>query len=205
LYPEIALFSPTTQQGCVAVGRVRTQAYAVRRQADSFAPMPKPRVYVETTIPSFYYDFRDSPAVVQRREVTRAWWADAWRRYELVTSSVVLDELARGNSNRVPARLGLLQPLPTLSFVPQLTGIVQTYLAHKLMPANPPEDALHLALASWHRCDFIVTWNCRHLANPRKAVHVRKINTRLGLYVPRLATPEELLEEHDERRMDGSG
>lgn len=168
--------------------------------------MPKPRVYVETTIPSFYFDSRESAAVVERRLITRKWWTDAWLRYDLVTSSIVLDELARGGGERILLRVGLLQPLPRVPLVPQVTGIAQTYLANKVMPANPPEDALHLALASWHRCDFIVTWNCRHLANPNKAVHIRRINTQLGLYVPRLVTPEELLEgEQDERRMDGSG
>lgn len=156
--------------------------------------MLKPRVYVETTIPSFYYDLRDSPAVVVRREITRNWWTDAAQRFELVTSSIVLDELAKGQSDRVPLRLGLLQSIRTIPFVPDVAGVVQTYRAHKLMPANPPEDALHLALASWHHCDFIVTWDSRHLANPNKAVHIRRINTRLGLSVPRLVTPGDLLE-----------
>jgi predicted nucleic acid-binding protein len=152
-------------------------------------------VYVETTIPSFCYDFRDSPAVVTRREATRTWWADAADQYELVTSSVVLDELGRGSSDHVSLRLALVQSLRPLPLVPEVAEIVQTYLTHRLMPANPPEDALHLALASWHECDFIVTWNCRHLANINKAAHIRRINTMLGLWVPRLVTPAELLEE----------
>lgn len=83
----------------------------------------------------------------------------------------------------------------TLDYVPRVTEIVETYLRHKLMPANPPEDAWHLALASFHDCDLIVTWNCRHLANPNKAGHIRRINSLLGLDVPRLATPLELVEE----------
>lgn len=156
--------------------------------------MPKPRVYVETTIPSFYYDFRDSPAITLRREMTRRWWADAAERYELLTSGIVLDELAVGRSDHVPLRLALIAKVEVLAYVPQVTVIVETYLSHKLMPAKPPEDAWHLALASFHRCDLIVTWNCRHLANPNKAGHIRGINTRLGLSVPRLATPQELLE-----------
>ena len=157
--------------------------------------MPKPRVYVETTIPNFYYDFRDSPEVVLRREVTRRWWETAGGRYELVTSGVVLDELANGTSDRVPLRLALLVGIPALTYVPQVTGIVQTYIKHKLMPAKPPEDAWHLALASFHGCDLIITWNCRHLANPNKAGHIRRINTLLGLSVPRLVTPLDLLAE----------
>jgi predicted nucleic acid-binding protein len=157
--------------------------------------MPKPRAYVETTIPSFYYDFRESPAVVSRRTATRRWWETAAERYELITSTIVLAELSRGTSDHVALRVALLTDIPMVSVIPPVTSITDTYLAHKLMPANPPEDAWHLALASFHDCDLIVTWNCRHLANPNKAGHIRRINTRLGLNVPRLVTPLELLEE----------
>lgn len=156
--------------------------------------MPRPRAYVETTIPSFYYDFRESPAVVSRRDATRRWWADAADRYELFTSTVVLSELSRGSSESVALRVALLTEVSIVPIVPPVIEITDVYLRHKLMPAKPPEDAWHLALASFHDCDLIVTWNCRHLANPNKAGHIRGINTRLGLSVPRLATPLELLE-----------
>ena len=66
------------------------------------------------------------------------------------------------------------------------------------MPAKPHGDALHLALASYHKCDFLVTWNCVHLANAKKFDHIRIINNRLGLFVPTLVTPLELLGENDE-------
>ncbi|HST60901.1 MAG TPA: type II toxin-antitoxin system VapC family toxin [Longimicrobium sp.] len=166
--------------------------------------MPKLRAYVETTIPSFYYDFRESPAVVSRREATRRWWADAAERYALVTSAIVQKELAAGTSGRVPLRLALLAQMPTLEFTLPVAEIVRHYLQHKLMPAKPVDDAVHLALASYYGCDLIVTWNCRHLANPNKAVHIRRINAGLGIAVPRLVTPQELLQEEksDERRMD---
>jgi hypothetical protein len=66
------------------------------------------------------------------------------------------------------------------------------------MPADPAGDALHLALASYHKCDFLVTWNCQHLANANKFGHLRRVNGMLGLYVPVLATPLQLLGEPDE-------
>jgi predicted nucleic acid-binding protein len=154
--------------------------------------MPKPRVYVETTIPNFYYDFRDSPAVTTRREATRLWWATAAERYELVTSTVVRDELNAGTSTAVAMRLTLIADLPVLESPPAIDAIVDVYLAHKLMPAKPLGDAVQLALASYYQCDFIVTWNYRHLANPNKAVHIARINARLGLPVPRLVTPLDL-------------
>jgi hypothetical protein len=66
------------------------------------------------------------------------------------------------------------------------------------MPADPAGDALHLAPASYHKCDFLVTSNCRHLANANQFAHLRPLNTLLGLFVPALVTPLELLGESDE-------
>lgn len=61
------------------------------------------------------------------------------------------------------------------------------------MPQDPLGDALHLALASYHKCDFLLTWNCQHLANANKFNHIKRINTMLGLFIPILTTPLELL------------
>jgi predicted nucleic acid-binding protein len=157
------------------------------------------RIYIETTIPSFYFEARSEADMVARREWTRRWWRDAGTRYELVTSVAVLDELARGD---FPARedcLRLLQALPLIPIDQAVTEIVETYVARKVMPADPVGDALHLAVASYHRCDFLLTWNCRHLANANKFDHIRRVNTMLGLLVPALVTPLELLGNDDEQ------
>lgn len=155
--------------------------------------MPNPRVYVETTVPNFYHDSRTAPEIVARREWTRQWWAGAADRYELVTSVAVIDELSAGSIEQNHDRLALVSTLPLLAVEPEITQIVTAYLIHKVMPADPAGDALHLALASFHKCDFLVTWNCRHLANANKFGHIRRINTLLGLFVPALVTPLELL------------
>jgi hypothetical protein len=70
------------------------------------------------------------------------------------------------------------------------------------MPANPTGDALHLALAYSHKCDFLVTWNCEHLANANKFGHIRRVNTMLGLFVPSLVTPMELFGGSHERETE---
>ena len=159
--------------------------------------MTKPRVYVETTIPSFYHEARTAPEIVARRAWTRQWWDIAPNRYELVTSAAVLDELAGGLPMRSSERLSLVQNLPLLPLEAAIVDIVQTYHQHKLMPIDPAGDALHLALASFHKCDFLITWNCQHLANANKFGHIRRINTMLGLFVPAIVTPLELLGEGD--------
>ena len=74
--------------------------------------------------------------------------------------------------------------------------IVEAYITRKLMPNDPTGDALHLALASFHRGDVLATWNCRHLANASKFDHIRRVNGILGLMVPSLVTPLELLAEN---------
>jgi hypothetical protein len=166
--------------------------------------MAKPRVYVETTIPSFYHETRSAPDIVARREWTQQWWGNATERYELVTSPAVLNELTSGPPERREEWLSLVRGLPLLPIEPAIAEIVQAYVRHKLMPADPGGDALHLALASYHKCDFLVTWNCQHLANANKFGHLRRVNTILGLFVPALVTPLELLGGSDETKPERS-
>ena len=154
-------------------------------------------VYVETSIPSFYHEVRADPEMLARRQWTREWWQHARGRYELVTSPAVVDELERGDYPSRASCLELIAPLRLLAVEPAVVEIAETYIARHVMPADPAGDALHLALASFHRCDFLVTWNCQHLANANKFGHIRRVNTLLGLYVPLLVTPLELLAEVD--------
>lgn len=156
--------------------------------------MSKPRVYVETTIPNFYFDRRTGAAAVERRDWTREWWNGAASRYELMTGAPVLSELLAGiRTPRVDLRVRMVGNLPLLIPDAAVEETVRTYIHNKLMPARPSQDAEHLALASHHDCDFIVTWNCRHLANPNKARHLQRINSMLGLHIPAIVTPRDLL------------
>lgn len=152
-----------------------------------------PRVYIETTIPSFFYERRREAAMVARRDWTRAWWEEASGRDELVTSEAVIEEVERGDFYGREDCLQLVSDLPLLKIDQAVMEIVNTYLRHRVMPRDPKGDALHLAIASYHRCEFLATWNCRNLANPNKFGHIRRINSMLGIQVPALVTPYELL------------
>jgi predicted nucleic acid-binding protein len=160
--------------------------------------MPLALVYVETSVPSFYHTTRAGAAAVARRDWTRRWWSFARERYSLVSSDAVLDELGRGDYPSREAALELARELQLLEMAPAVAEIVDAYVRHRLMPEDPAGDALHLALASYHKCEFLVTWNCQHLANANKYGHIRRVNNLLGLYVPVLATPLELLGENYE-------
>ncbi|MEN8220522.1 MAG: hypothetical protein ABFS56_30070 [Pseudomonadota bacterium] len=111
-----------------------------------------------------------------------------------MTGSPVIEELEKGNYPSKDLTLKLIADLPILPVEDFIDSIVKEYISHYLMPHNPLGDALHLALASYHRCHFLLTWNCTHLANANKFEHIRHVNNLLGLFVPILTTPAELPE-----------
>lgn len=154
-----------------------------------------PRVYIETTIPSFYCEIRSDSESVARRNWTQHWWDFKRDAYEVYTSSAVLEELSDGEYPTKQETLSLMTGIPLLPVDDAIWEIAETYVRHSLMPADPTGDAIHLALASYHKCDFLLTWNCQHLANANKFQHIRILNETLGLFVPSLVTPLELLAE----------
>jgi hypothetical protein len=163
------------------------------------------RVYIETTIPSFYYETRGEPDMVARRSWTRSWWDLQRINYEVLTSIAVTEELENGDYLSKESAIQLISGITFLPIVEEVEEIVNTYINRYVMPRNPRGDALHLALASYYRCHFLLTWNCDHLANANKFEHIRHINTILGLSIPMLVTPLELLnkeETADERPSD---
>jgi hypothetical protein len=152
----------------------------------------KRSVYIETTIPSFYYEVRTEPEMVERRESTRRWWAKEGPSYALHTSAFVIGELQEVDYSGRQQALTLMAPLPLLKIVPAIEDVVSVYLKRKLMPLG---DAYHLAVASYYGMHFVLTWNCRHLANANKVRHLQAVNSGLGLPIPIVTTPDLLLME----------
>lgn len=132
--------------------------------------------------------------MVARREWTRLWWSQCCENYEVVSSEAVLVELMGGDFPGQDESLELVNQLPLLAIEEPIMEIVEAYIKHKLMPSDPLGDALHLAITSYHGCDFLLTWNCKHIANANKFAHILRVNAILGIYCPSLVTPLELLE-----------
>ena len=153
----------------------------------------QPRVYIETTIPSFYHTLRKDAESVARMNWTRQWWAENSSAMQLATSLAVLAELRRGTSRMTTDRMALLNGIELLDVTEEVLELTSLYIEKLVMPNDPAGDALHLALASIHKIDVMLTWNCRHLANPNKLEHIRLINFGLGLPVPTIATPLNFL------------
>ena len=159
--------------------------------------MTRPRAYVETTIPSFYHETRLDPEVQARKNWTQHWWDFKRGAYDAVSSVAVLDELAQGEYPTRNDSLSLMKTIPLIEIETSVLEIVETYIRRSVMPVDPVGDALHLALASYHKCDFLLTWNCKHLANANKFAHIQRVNGMLGLFVPNLVTPLQLLGEEE--------
>ena len=158
----------------------------------------KRSVYIETTIPSFHYEVRIDPAMVARRESTQRWWREERENYDLFVSAFVLGELQEGDYPGKEDSLRLVEDVPLLDIVPEIEEIAGIYVARHLMPQGDMGDAYHLAVASYYGLNFLLTWNCRHLANANKVEHLRIVNGALGLPVPIVTTPDLLLAESDD-------
>jgi hypothetical protein len=152
-------------------------------------------VYVETSVPSFYFDTRAGHDMRAMRDWTREWWSLPKFDQELVIGAPVLVELGEAPAAKRDKALELIRELRLLPYTDEITEIVEAYFAHKLMPLVAQGDADHLALASFYNCDRLVTWNCKHLANANKFGHIQRVNGLLGLRTPALVTPQQLLEQ----------
>nr|VFJ58452.1 MAG: Predicted nucleic acid-binding protein, contains PIN domain [Candidatus Kentron sp. DK] len=153
----------------------------------------KKTVYLDTTIPSYLFDERES--IGAWVDITKRWWAEERQRFDLWMSEETFSELDAGDYPRKQEVLAFVSEVPILSLEPAVLDIAETYRKNYLMPQKLAGDALHLAYASHYRMDFLLTWNCNHLANANKKQHIRIINTRMNLSTPEITTPFQLFTE----------
>ena len=152
-----------------------------------------PKVYVETSVIGAYFEERTDVVSASQRYWSRLWWDEIRSEYDVIVSEGVISELADPDFQYSQSALSLVNRVPQVQINNEVRDIVNVYIMRKLMPQGPLGDALHLALASYHKCDYLLTWNCKHLANPNKFQHIRFVNTALGLYVPVIITPNQLV------------
>jgi predicted nucleic acid-binding protein len=130
-------------------------------------------------------------------EITRRWWDNQRLNYYLVTSEYTLIELNRGSYPNKGGILDLIQGIETFSIGDDIDNIAEVYMREYVMPKGAAGDAFHLACASYHKIDYLLTWNCLHLANANKAQHIHITNGKLGLFTPSIVTPLQLFQEEE--------
>jgi predicted nucleic acid-binding protein len=150
-------------------------------------------IYLETTIPSFLFD--DRPEIKFMIETTKDWWAKESTKYKIFISPEIIKELSIGDYPQKEKILQFALKIELLLAINGIVEIIEVYLSNNVMPKNGIGDAMHLAYCSYYKIDYLLTWNCKHLANANKKQHIRIINNRMGLYVLEIITPLELFSE----------
>ena len=153
------------------------------------------RVYIETTVVS-YFTARPSwdLMIARHQEATRELWPEPAARYETYVSALVFEEAGRGDPDQARMRLAAIERLPMLDIDDEARSLAEKIIAGGGIPAEYPEDALHVAVAAVNGIEVVITWNFAHLNNPFTRMMVRQIVEGLGYECPEICSPEELLE-----------
>ena len=153
----------------------------------------KPKVYLETTIVS-YLTARPSRDLIiaGHQQITQEWWDSQRDNYELFISQPVLTEAGMGEPLMAQSRLAVLNSLNLLATTGEALALAKKLIAPGPLPIKAATDALHIALAAHHGLDYLLTWNCKHIANAQMWPRINVLCLMQGYQPPTICTPEEL-------------
>ncbi len=151
-------------------------------------------LYLETTIVS-YLTARPSRDIIAlaHQEITRDWWKTRRERYDIYASPVVLEEARIGDREAVEKRIQLVGELKMLAATPEVEDLARVYLSQLSLPQKAIRDAAHLAFACSYEMEYLLTWNCAHIANAEIRSQLLEINAKSNVWTPVICTPEELM------------
>ena len=153
-----------------------------------------PKIYLETSFIS-YLVARPSRDLIMaaRQQVTADWWNNERHQHEVFASDVVRDEAQRGDATQIAKRMAVLNQLPILPLSDKAEALANLLLARHALPQKAYLDALHIAVASVEGMDYLLTWNCKHIANLAKRGAIEQTCREAGYYPLLIGTPEELI------------
>jgi predicted nucleic acid-binding protein len=156
----------------------------------------KPKVYLETTVIS-YLAARPSRDIVvaAHQQLTRQWWEQRRQDYHLLVSDIVLREAADGDSEAATRRTDLLTGIDVLEVGEEALQLAEVLVRRRAVPDTSAQDALHIAIAVTNGVDYLLTWNCTHIANAAMRRAIDDVCVEQGYEPTVLCTPEELSEE----------
>jgi len=148
-------------------------------------------LYLETSVVGAYLD-NGEPF---RRDLTIRWWEHEMWEYKPIISTLVVRELERLREPHRTAYLNLIKDLNSVEIPDEAAILAEGYVSRGIFHRKYLADALHVALASFYKIDFLVTWNFGHIANVHRQARVKLFNTAAGFFVPSIVTPEFLVNE----------
>jgi predicted nucleic acid-binding protein len=156
----------------------------------------RPLLYVETSVVSYLTGRRSQDLIVAaHQELTRKWWSERGRQFDLVISELVYREASGGDAEAAGARIRALDGLRILKIGEDAFSLAERLLAKGPIPRAYAEDALHISVAAVNGADYLLTWNCKHLANAAHRAIVESVVEEAGYACPIICTPEELMED----------
>jgi len=156
----------------------------------------KPKVYLETSVISYLTGRVSRDLVVAaRQQLTQLWWDKRREQFDLYVSSVVVEEISAGDPSAAVERQNAVLGVPILEMNSEALSLAQKFLEKGSMPAKAADDAFHIALAAVYGIDYLLTWNCTHIANASIRKTIEALVHEEGFYCPTICTPDELLGE----------
>jgi predicted nucleic acid-binding protein len=155
----------------------------------------KERVYVETTVVS-YLTARPSRdlIVAGHQQITRDWWDSRRGDFELCVSQLVFQEAGAGDPEAARERLEVLATMALLELMEAAISLAEELVVAGALPTKAGNDALHIAVAAVHGVPYLLTWNCRHMANATKRSQIENVCAGRQFKAPIICTPEEMME-----------
>jgi hypothetical protein len=155
----------------------------------------KKRIYLETTVVSYLTAKPSRDIMVAgHQDATREVWPQLYSKYESYISALVFEEAGKGDPGQAHMRLTAIESFPMLDVDEEARFLAEKIILRKAVPAEYPEDALHIAIAAVNGAEVILTWNFAHLNNPFTRKLVRRVVEGEGYECPEICSPEELLE-----------
>ena len=152
----------------------------------------KPKVYIETSIPSYLTAWRSRDLIVAaNQEITKEWW-DSREQFDLYISALVIQEAGAGNPAAAQKRLEQLDDIPELNITEEIESFAEILIQKVPLPEKARIDALHIAVAALSGMDYLLTWNCTHIANAILRPKLEAICREFGYEPPTICTPQEL-------------
>ena len=151
-------------------------------------------VYLETSFISYLVARPSRDVIVARhQQTTQEWWDNRRSRFECSVSQVVIDEASVGDATEIQKRLAIIGGLPTVDVTEEAEVLTQAIMAAGILPPHAFPDAAHVAVSAVHSIDYLLTWNCKHLANAQITRRIAVVCEKLGHQMPIICTPEELM------------
>jgi predicted nucleic acid-binding protein len=150
--------------------------------------------YIETSILG-YLTARSTQNLILAAniEVTREWWQTRSNDFTIFISQLVIDEVARGDSEIALKRLEITNGIPQVALNQAVRSLAAQFLARSNLPPKASDDAVHMAAATVHGLNYLLTWNCKHIANAQIQRKLEEISLDFGYRLPVICTPYELL------------